>query len=115
MVSGRLPVMLERTYLIQQSVDGRRNNAHNTLLANIALRQGNTRLAKVAQSTLLHNGEDLLPARLGLLVEGDAEQPIALRVGRAHSNGLAADMELNKVLGEVGSVAAAGTFVLIGV
>ena len=101
------------TYLIQKPINSRRNNAHNTLLANIALIQRHTRLAEITQSALLHNREDLLPARLGLLIESHAEEPIGLLMRQTHGNGLAADVEVGDVLGEVGREAAAGGLVFV--
>lgn len=104
------------TYLVQQTVWRIRNDADDALLAGIARRQRNLRLAKVAQAALLDNGEDLLPARLGGAVERDAEQPSDLVVRGAHGQRVAADVEVDELLGagrEVGREAAAGSGALL--
>lgn len=104
------------TYLVQQTVWRIRHNADDALLAGIARGQRNLRLAKVAQAALLDNGEDLLPARLGGAVESHTEQPSDLVVGGAHGQRVAADVEVDKLLGargDIGREAAAGRGALL--
>lgn len=103
-------------YLVEEAIGRVRDDADDALLADKALGQGDVRLAKVAQAALLDDGEDLLPARLGLLVERDAEQPVDLGVGGAHGQRVAADVEVDDLLGargEVGREAAAGRGALL--
>jgi hypothetical protein len=104
----------ENIYLVQKTIRRIGDDAHNTLLANIAAVDDNRGLAEVTETALLHNWEDLLPARLGLLVGGDAEQPVGLLVGGPEGNGLAADVEVDDLVArEVGSKAAAGRGALV--
>lgn len=58
----------------------------------------------------------MLPARLGSAVEGNAEQPVDLGVGGPHGQRVAADVEVDQLLGArggVGSEATAGSCALL--
>ena len=89
------------------------NNAEETLLADELIGDGDAGLAQVAEAVLLHDGEELGPARLGLLVERDAVQPVLLRVAGAVRDGVAAGVEVVEALvgrevGQRGAAAGAG-------
>lgn len=104
------------TYLVQKTIGTVGHDANHALLALKARRQRDLGLAEVAEAALLDNGEDLLPVGLGGAVEGDAEQPVGLRVGAAHGQRVAADVEVDELAGaggQVGGEAAAGGRALV--
>lgn len=62
---------------------------------------------------MLNDGKDLLPSRLGFLIIRDSEEPIALRMGQCDGDGVAADVEVDQLFGEVGSETATGSCVFL--
>lgn len=71
-------------------------------------------LTKVAQAALLNDRVNLFPTARGLFVKSNAEEPVALLVSRAKSNGFASDVEIDEfIFGEVGGEATTGRLVLI--
>lgn len=105
----------KNTYLVQKTVHGGGNDAHDSLFTNILLRHGNLRDAKVAEAALHDYRVNLLPNALGLFIRSDAEKPFALRVCHAHGQRLAANVEVDEVAAEVGREAAAWSLVLFGI
>jgi hypothetical protein len=71
-------------------------------------------LTEITETTLLNNRKDLFPISIGLFIESNAEEPVALLMSRAKSDSFTSDMEIDEfIFGEVGSETAAGSLVLV--
>lgn len=95
-------------YLVQQPIGTIHCHSQDTLLAGKAAGGGDGGLAIVALASLGNNGIDLGPVGAGGLVEGGAEQPVALWVAEEQGNRLASDVEVGGIVrGDIKSDTAA--------
>lgn len=85
-------------YLVQQAIGPIHCNSQDSLLSNKAARGGNGGLAVVASARLCEDWVDLGPVAAGGLIEGGAEQPVALWVAEEQGDSLASYMEIGGIV-----------------
>lgn len=102
------------TNLVQQTIGRVANDSDDTLLAHPLLGRRDHDLAVVSDAGLLDKGVELGPVAGGLVLEGGAEQPVALRVAVLDREKVAVDVEIvGRRLGEIGEKGSAGRVALL--